>query len=55
VGLANVRSRLAARYGEEAWLRVDAGPERFRVEISLPVEAGTGESGMENEKMKNEK
>jgi two-component system sensor histidine kinase AlgZ len=38
LGLANVRQRLEARYGQEATLRVDAEEELFRVTISLPAE-----------------
>lgn len=37
VGLANVRARLAGRYGEAALFRVLATPGRFRVEIELPA------------------
>ncbi len=37
VGLANVRARLAGRYGERAALRVLAAPGRYRVELELPT------------------
>jgi hypothetical protein len=37
VGLANVRARLAGRYGEKAALRILATPGKFRVEIELPL------------------
>ncbi len=37
VGIANVRARLAGRYGEAASLAVRPGPGRFRVEIALPA------------------
>ncbi|HXU29232.1 MAG TPA: histidine kinase [Thermoanaerobaculia bacterium] len=43
VGLANVRDRLAGRYGEGARLRVLPTPGRFRVEIDLPT-AGAAEA-----------
>jgi two-component system, LytTR family, sensor histidine kinase AlgZ len=36
VGLANVRARLAARYGGAARLAVETPPGRFRVEIAIP-------------------
>jgi hypothetical protein len=36
VGLDNVRRRLAALYGDEAELRVDAAPETFTVRLRLP-------------------
>ncbi len=38
VGLANVRQRLHARYGEQATFRTSAEGSCFRVAISLPVE-----------------
>jgi hypothetical protein len=37
IGLANVRRRLAARYGGAATLDIRRGPVTFRVEIILPV------------------
>ena len=40
VGLKNVRSRLEARYGKDATLRVEPGEDRFRVSITLPAEYG---------------
>jgi len=42
VGLANVRARLAAAYGEQASMSVQAGSGRFRVALTLPAgpEAG---------------
>jgi two-component system, LytTR family, sensor histidine kinase AlgZ len=42
IGLANVRRRLAARYGDEAHLRTTAEPGRFRVEVRLPRERESG-------------
>ena len=36
IGLANVRDRLAARYGNAARMEVDVEPERYRVTLSLP-------------------
>ena len=38
VGLANVRQRLEARYGTRASFSAKSEGDRFRVEISLPVE-----------------
>src|ERR1700730_6118010 len=38
LGLANVRLRLEARYGQDATLRATAEEELFRVAISLPAE-----------------
>lgn len=38
VGLANVRRRLEARYGQDATLQVGATGDRFRVRLSLPGE-----------------
>jgi len=38
VGLANVRSRLEARYSHRAALEVEDGGERFAVRLLLPVE-----------------
>jgi two-component system, LytTR family, sensor histidine kinase AlgZ len=40
VGLKNVRSRLEARYGKDAALRVEPSEDRFRVSITLPAEYG---------------
>lgn len=37
IGLANVRRRLAALYGDDARLRIAAEPGRFRVEVHLPA------------------
>jgi two-component system, LytTR family, sensor histidine kinase AlgZ len=45
IGLANVRRRLAALYGEEASLRVVTEPGRFRVELTLPGEGEDGGKG----------
>jgi hypothetical protein len=41
VGLANVRQRLAARYGNQASLDVKANGSSFRVAITLPTQAET--------------
>jgi two-component system, LytTR family, sensor histidine kinase AlgZ len=41
VGLANVRARLAAAYGDRAHITAKASGSRFRVTISLPVEEDT--------------
>lgn len=38
VGLANVRQRLAARYGERASLHVNSDGGRFRVSITIPTQ-----------------
>jgi two-component system sensor histidine kinase AlgZ len=38
VGLANVRRRLLAAYGERARVEAERGPDRFRVAISMPAE-----------------
>src|SRR5215831_8869372 len=38
VGLANVRQRLEARYGNKARIDVSKDADRFRVALSLPVE-----------------
>jgi len=40
LGLKNVRSRLEARYGKEATLRVEPFENHFRVSLSLPAEFG---------------
>ena len=40
VGLKNVRSRLEARYGKEATLRIEPSEDRFRVSLTLPAEYG---------------
>jgi LytS/YehU family sensor histidine kinase len=37
VGLANVRARLAAEYGDDALLRIEEGPNRFKVVLDLPA------------------
>ena len=42
LGLENVRRRLAATYGERALLAVDRRPERFRVELRIPLDAAAG-------------
>jgi two-component system, LytTR family, sensor histidine kinase AlgZ len=42
VGLANVRQRLAARYGERARFDVRAEGERFLVTLALPAEKTEG-------------
>ncbi len=44
VGLANVRARLAARYGEDAHCHTEPNGSRFRAEILLPAET-TGAIG----------
>ena len=38
VGLANVRARLAAHYGDDASLRIEREPERFIVALDLPAQ-----------------
>ena len=38
LGLENVRRRLAATYGERALVAVERRPERFRVELRIPLE-----------------
>jgi LytS/YehU family sensor histidine kinase len=40
MGLANVRRRLEGRYGNDASMQVNAEAGQFRVELSLPAEAG---------------
>lgn len=40
VGLKNVRSRLEARYGKEAAIRIEPSEDRFRVSMTLPAEYG---------------
>jgi two-component system sensor histidine kinase AlgZ len=40
VGLKNVRSRLEARYGKQATLRIEPSEDRFRVSMTLPAEYG---------------
>jgi two-component system, LytTR family, sensor histidine kinase AlgZ len=45
VGLRNVRSRLEARYGNEATFRIEPGEDRFRVSMSFPAEYGAAEAG----------
>jgi two-component system sensor histidine kinase AlgZ len=42
MGLANVRRRLEARYGNRAVLRVAPEEQLFRVDLSLPMESGDG-------------
>ena len=42
VGLANVRKRLSAKYGSAASIRAGEADGRFRVELALPWENGTG-------------
>jgi len=37
LGLANVRARLAAQYGDDATLRIEREPERFIVVLDLPA------------------
>jgi two-component system sensor histidine kinase AlgZ len=37
LGLANVRARLAAHYGDDASLRIEREPERFIVVLDLPA------------------
>jgi two-component system sensor histidine kinase AlgZ len=36
LGLTNVRRRLEAAYGREATVNVEAAPDRFRVELTMP-------------------
>ncbi|MGA2419525.1 MAG: histidine kinase [Candidatus Acidiferrum sp.] len=43
LGLANVRSRLDARYGKEADMRVTAESGTFKVQLSLPIEIAPAE------------
>jgi len=38
VGLANVRRRLLAGYGDRAQIDAERGPERFRVAIAMPAD-----------------
>jgi two-component system, LytTR family, sensor histidine kinase AlgZ len=45
VGLKNVRSRLEARYGNEATFRIEPGEDKFRVSMSFPAELGAIEAG----------
>jgi len=40
MGLANVRRRLEARYGNRAVLRVAPEAQVFRVDLSIPIDAG---------------
>jgi hypothetical protein len=40
MGMANVRQRLEGRYSGQASLQVTAAADKFRVELSLPAEAG---------------
>ena len=40
MGMANVRRRLEGRYSGEASIQVTAAADKFRVELSLPSEAG---------------
>jgi sensor histidine kinase YesM len=40
MGLANVRRRLAGRYGERASMQVSSDANRFRVNLVLPAESG---------------
>jgi LytS/YehU family sensor histidine kinase len=42
LGLANVRARLSAHYGDDATLRVEKDEARFAVRLDLP--AGTAET-----------
>jgi two-component system, LytTR family, sensor histidine kinase AlgZ len=44
MGLANVRRRLEARYGNRAVLRVVPEAQLFRVALSLPIEPGDGKN-----------
>jgi two-component system sensor histidine kinase AlgZ len=44
MGLANVRRRLEARYGNRAVLRVAPEAQLFRVDLSLPMESGDGKN-----------
>ena len=45
VGLKNVRSRLEARYGNEATFRIEPEEDKFRVSMSFPAEFGAIEVG----------
>ena len=38
IGLANVRERLRAFYGDRAELRTECGDDGFRAELSVPLE-----------------
>jgi LytS/YehU family sensor histidine kinase len=40
MGMANVRRRLEGRYSNQASIQVSAAEDKFRVELSLPAEAG---------------
>jgi sensor histidine kinase YesM len=40
MGMANVRQRLDGRYSGQASIQVTAAADKFRVELSLPAEAG---------------
>lgn len=42
VGLANIRRRLAATYGDEAHLTAQPVDGRYRVEVSLPIGTSSG-------------
>lgn len=44
VGLKNVRSRLEARYGQEATFRADPEEDKFRVSMSFPAEYSPAEA-----------
>ena len=44
VGLDNVRKRLLTHYGAEGTLRVAAGTDTFRVELTLPCPGASGEN-----------
>jgi LytS/YehU family sensor histidine kinase len=44
VGLDNVRKRLLTHYGAEGILRVVEGADTFRVELTLPCPAASGEN-----------
>ena len=39
VGLANVRKRLAARWGDRAALQTATGEGLFRIELTIPADA----------------
>jgi len=44
VGLDNVRKRLLTHYGAEGTLRVADRADAFRVEVTLPCPASSGEN-----------
>lgn len=44
MGMANVRRRLEGRYGSGASIQVTTAADKFRVELSLPAEAGDAQN-----------